>query len=510
MRAALVIAALGMLAACGDAGSSPVADVAPDAVGDATADGAADVVPDATPDATPDVAGLCGAVSLPSLRLTTEGTELRDALGRAVRLRGVNAGGRSKLAPFMPFAFAPEDPSAPAFDVALAAYLDRVRDWGLDVLRLPFTWEAVEPERGHFDATFLARLDAYVAAAGERGLRVVLDMHQDVFARPYCGDGFPLWAMADVDVPKPADCSAWFTQYYLNKDMQHDFDRFWSNADGLMDAFEAMWTMMATRYATADAVVGFEIINEPGWGSGDMDTFSHDVLSPFYTRMVGVVHAVAPDRLVFVDPTGVDGVLVTTALLRPDGDGIVFAPHYYDGLALAGGDLEGATDPAEKLAGWRDVGLAWDVPVMLGEFGIANDLDGAAAFMRRHWDALDALGMHGTQWEYSVTGDGWNAEAMSVVDADGSERATAGELVRAYPEAVAGHLVKWVYDQATRRGELDLEADGTSWITAPARLYPEGLDAEVLDGAGCVRWDADAGRLIVGGAGAVRVGFGPR
>ena len=41
------------------------------------------------------------------------------------------------------------------------------------------------------------------------------------------------------------------------------------------------------------------------------------------------MRALAPKALVFVDPPGVDAVGATTAMMRPTGDGIVFAPHYY-------------------------------------------------------------------------------------------------------------------------------------------------------------------------------------
>jgi len=477
---------------------------------DSHAADAADATLEAT-DAAPEVtAPTCAPVAPASLHLVQDGRALRDGLGRRVWLRGVNAGGRAKFPPFLPFAFEPADPSARPFDEALARYLDRVRAWGMNVLRLPFTWEAVEPTRGVWDEVFLTRLDAFVAAAGERGLRVVLDMHQDVFSRWYCGDGFPRWAMADPERAPATGCEAWFTHYFQDADMQADFDRFWSNADGLMDAFEAMWTMIAERYADAPAVIGFEPINEPGWGTRDPITFPRDVLTPFYSRMIGLLQAAAPSRLVLVDATGYDGVLVATTLARPVGDGVVFAPHYYDGVALVSGDVSNAQDPVERLALWDAVGADWDVPVLLGEFGIEAHVTGAEPFLRRHWDAFDALAMHATQWEYSVTGEGWNAEAMSLVNADGSERGLVAELVRVWPEAIAGRLESFVYDAATRKAELALDGDGVSHVVAPARLYPEGLEARVVEGVACAVWDEAHGRVIVEARGPARVRLAPR
>ncbi len=452
----------------------------------------------------------CEGTGSEVLRLTQEGTRLVDADGRAVRLRGVNAGGRAKFAPYVPFAFEDIDAGAPPFAEALAAYYDRISGWGLNVVRMPFTWEAIEPVRGTYDEVFLGRLDAMVAAAGERRIRVVLDFHQDVFGRRYCGDGFPEWALGDPDVQRPADCSAWFMNYFQNVDMMADFDRFWANEDGLRDAFEALWTMLAERYGDDDAVIGFEIMNEPGWGTNDPTTFSREVLTPFYSRMVEVVRAVSADSLVFVDTTGIDGVTGDTALGRPVGSGIVFAPHYYDALAMSGTGVPEADAVAEVLGKWQAIGAAWDVPVLVGEFGLPHDTPGADAFMRAQWDVFDRLGLHGTQWEYSVTGDNWNAESMSLVDSDGSERVMAAELVRAYPVAVAGELTSWSFDRATKAGEVAIDAAGVTLVAAPVRLYPGGPAVEVVEGEACTRWDAAREVLVIGALGPVRVSFAPR
>lgn len=494
-----------LLVGCGgDDTPADTAEAAPEVVADAV---------DSTPEATAETERpppACDDLGDPSLALTQEGTVLRDRDGRSVLLRGLNAGGRSKVPPFVPFSYDAVDEEAPPFDEALAVYLDRVHDWGLNVVRLVFTWEAVEPERGRYDEAFLQRLDAMVAAATERRVRVILDNHQDVFARPYCGDGFPLWAMADPDVDKPADCSTWFLGYFQNAAMQNDFDRFWNNEDGLMDAFEAMWTMMAQRYRDHDGVIGYEIINEPGWGTHRPETFGGEVLTPFYTRMISVIRAVTDSQLVVIDTTGIDGVLGETSLTRPEGEGLIFAPHFYDALALAGTKVPADLGIVhEKIAAWRALGDTFQLPTLIGEFGAAYDLAGAPEFIRAHWDAFDALQIHGTQWEYSVTGDVWNTEVLGVVDLDGTERATGRELLRPYPAAVAGSLTSFSYDSAAATADLSLEADGVTLIRAPARLYPNGPRVTIVEGEGCTRYDEMREELVIGARGSVRLTIAP-
>src|SRR6059058_962977 len=58
------------------------------------------------------------------------------------------------------------------------SYLDYYAGKGMDVIRLPFDWERVQPTKdGPLSATELARLDAVVDHAKAVGLKVVLDPH---------------------------------------------------------------------------------------------------------------------------------------------------------------------------------------------------------------------------------------------------------------------------------------------------------------------------------------------
>ncbi len=202
----------------------------------------------------------------------------------------------------------------------------------------------------------------------------------------------------------------------------------------------------------------------------------------------------APSTLVFFDATGPDAGAQFTSLARPQGDGLVFTPHYYQLGALDGtaGNPENVLSDLET---WQNYGKQWNVPVHLGEFGIENAASGTAAFLTAHFDALDALGMSGTQWEYSVSEDVWNAEDFSLVKADGTEEPTSPAIVRAYPRAVAGDAVAFAYDAATRGFTLGYTpAAGVTEVTMPARLYPGGYDVKITGGCADA---SQAGRLLV-------------
>ncbi len=421
----------------------------------------------------------CEITPLDPGQLSTEGTLIVDENGRRMLLRGINTGGRSKFAPFSPF-----DYEADGFQEALDTYLDRPVDWGLNVLRVPFSWDAMEPERGVDDEEWMARYDALLDGAAERGLFTIVDFHQDVYSERYCGDGFPIWASEGGEAPHH-DCHDWFTAYLTDADHKQAWDEFWADSTGIKTAFKEMWTRMAERHWGRPGVIGFEIINEPGWGNASMTTWERETLTPFYSEMVAHVRDTAPEAMLFFDGTGLDAVTARTALELPAGGNLVFAPHFYDVTVFAGGET--SVDVSDGYAAWAEVGRGWDVPVLVGEFGIPHDRDAASEYVVANYDGLDADLLHGTYWEYSASADLWNHENLGVVEADGTERPNLVDgIIRAYPQAIDGELVSWEFDAGSGATRLVFDAteDGVSELVLPTRVFG---GEPVLSGSGaCV------------------------
>jgi endoglycosylceramidase len=454
----------------------------------------------------------------PSLRVAVDGRALRDAAGRELLLRGINCGGRSKLSPFLPFEFResglPAQAAAPVFAEALARYVERVRGWGLNVVRLPWIWEALEPERGSIDELYLERYLATARAFSRRGIRVVVDFHQDVFARPYCGDGFPLWACPQPAPETPKDCTQWYSGYLSSPAVRAAFDRFWRNEDGVQDAFVAAWQRVAAAAWRIDGVIGFDLINEPFNGSAPAATWYRETLRPFYARLASALHAVAPGALLLVEPTALDGPAAETKLELPAAAGLVLAPHYYNPLVFLYREWTGSMDLAQPIGSWAGYGAAFGVPVFVGEFGVARSVKGGGEYLRALYAALDRFALHGTQWEISESALDWNDEGYNVLEADGRERPSVASLLRAYPRAVAGKLASFAFDPATRSGELEFAATagGVTEVAAPARLYPDGATATIEGVPGSATWDAAREVIVVEiwSAGNARLRFRPR
>jgi endoglycosylceramidase len=428
------------------------------------------------------------APSPPDWRLAAEGTKLVDGLGRTVFLRGINAGGRSKFAPYVPFDF-----TSGQYAAALEKYMSHAQEWGIDVMRVPFTWAALEGTEGTYDEAWLGMYAQLLASAWAHGIHTVVDFHQDVYSEVYCGDGFPAWTVKNP--PPPAhDCPIWQTEYLVDTAVEDAFDAFWGNTTGLYPKYLAAWDEMVGRFKNTPGVLGFELINEPSSGTQEDTSFEAKTLSAFYAKVAAHMRAEAPKALVFLDPTEIAGVTVASVLQSPGLPGVVFAPHFYPLLPPAPSEV------TKELVAWAKIGMMWNAPVFVGEFSASNTNPNGAAYIASVFGAVDSLGLTGAaEWEYSVSRELWNSESNTIVKPDGTEYPVASAIIRPYARAVAGASVAQTWDGSKKEFSLSYapssgETDVTE-VRLPARAFPAGY-AVALQG-GCYDAMSVTGELLV-------------
>lgn len=153
--------------------------------------------------------------------IRVEGAHFKDEHGRILLLRGVNLGGSSKV---------PARPNGATYNQAgffdhrnvsfvgrpfpleeASEHLKRLRSWGFTFVRLLVPWEAIEHAGpGLYDREYLDYLHEVVRAAGENGIRLFMDPHQDVWGRMSGGDGAPGWTFeaVGIDVTRLAETGA--------------------------------------------------------------------------------------------------------------------------------------------------------------------------------------------------------------------------------------------------------------------------------------------------------------
>ncbi|KAJ7291517.1 glycoside hydrolase superfamily [Mycena rebaudengoi] len=278
-------------------------------------------------------------------KLRTYGRHFIDAYGRVCSLRGVNLGGGCKTPanddnekfpaghqsvtfvgrPF-PLQEAPE-------------HLSRLRRWGLTFIRFLVTWEAVEHEGpGIYDKEYLEYIRAFLSLLPQYGITAFVSIHQDVWSRYSGGSGAPAWTLESVGfdlLGLEESGAAWLLGVKGGGHVEEErglwpcgYQKlaaatmatcFWAGdafapkllikgRDGtpvpvqqyLQNAFLDMSEMLVKAVGDLDAVVGFEMMNEPHRGYIDLQSlhaFDYNtdlhlsyVPSPFESFQLGAGH----------------------------------------------------------------------------------------------------------------------------------------------------------------------------------------------------------------------------
>ncbi|MDF1564351.1 MAG: cellulase family glycosylhydrolase [Deltaproteobacteria bacterium] len=239
----------------------------------------------------------------------------------ALYLRGLNFSGAAKSTPDHHLDFDEAD-------------LTRLHEGGVNSLRYLVFWNAVAPEAPDaFDAAYLAGVRERIERLEAAGLRVIVDLHQDLWGLPFNGHGAPEWACPAELKEGYTPVSPWWANYSARQ-VNACFDRFWLDG-GLQDQLAAAWAAIAGEVCASPAVIGWDLLNEPWPGSEIANrTFDQEVLLPFYRRLAGAIDAACPGKLYFLEPSlGWELGLIDE--FEPGGPGdllegrVVVAPHFY-------------------------------------------------------------------------------------------------------------------------------------------------------------------------------------
>ena len=395
--------------------------------------------------------------------LASDGTHLRDDHHRIALLRGINArvdgifdvtftDGRTALEPIPPL---------------VDADCQRMHELGLDFLRLPINWSALEPAPGTFDDAYLDRVDAAVTCAANAGLYVMIDMHEDAYSKEIGEDGAPLWAIQPAPTMLLQGPLTDLTARRTSQQVNDAFDTFFATGDpsGLQaDFFDAL-DHVATRFADTDAVIGFELYNEPPVG----DT----LVEPFSIAAATRVRAAAPDKLVVFEPSATRNLVdfsPKSSRAFPVANS-VYAPHIYTYVFAPDSTPLQNLDPADleaSVAGTRAEATAWHTPLMIGEYGIGPTAPNADLWMGVEAQLHDRYLASDAFWVWKEDSQG----AWGVFDDGGDTWTERPQVVawlsRPHAARIAGTVVANEYDYTTRALHLETHGGGTHQIYIPA------------------------------------------
>jgi endoglucanase len=278
--------------------------------------------------------------------LHTDGRQIVDANGQAVRLTGINWFG------FETNNYSPHG----LWSRSLHSFLDQIEELGYNSIRLPFCSQLFDKDTEYprIDAEANPDLvglsgpelmDKVVEGAGERGLKIILDRH-----RPDSNEQSELW----------------YTDKYSEERWISD------------------WKMLAARYKGNPTVVGFDLHNEPHgsatWGDDNPATDWRLAAE----RAGNAILEVNPDLLIIVEGVqkyrnswywwggNLEGVKDYPVRLKV-ANRLVYSAHDYPSTVADQAWFKSADYPENLPAVWRK---AWGylveediAPVWLGEFG---------------------------------------------------------------------------------------------------------------------------------------------
>lgn len=243
---------------------------------------------------------------IPELRV--DGKYLRDQFGRIALPRGLNVSGCCKL----PIGTATHNSFLDTKSISFVGrpfpldtaprHFERLRTWGVGIIRLLVTWEAVEPNApGVYDRDYLDYLKKVVMLASEYGILVIVDPHQDVWSRFTGGDGAPAWTLElvgfniskfcetgaalthqdfldldNVEAMPPMiwttnynklACATMFTLFFAGNDFAPNTKIGGSTVQEFLQShFINAMTVVAETLVGCPNLVGFDSLNEPSSG----------------------------------------------------------------------------------------------------------------------------------------------------------------------------------------------------------------------------------------------------
>ena len=408
-----------------------------------------------------------------SFKLSKDNRFILDDTGRATIFHGVNV--VVKLPPYIP--------NTDKFDPLNSLTSEDIKymkQMGFNLVRLGIIWESVERKEGEYDIAYLQKMKALVNQLGENGIYTMIDAHQDVFSRKFCGEGVPYFytekigyenkckssAIAQIlhwiNVCKPMDSYGFrldenglplvedckthnFVDYHFAPEMTSAYKSFFDNKYNIQDKFAKFWQVVAKEFKGNKYVVGYDLWNEPFPG-GLFDNIwllwpdkaDMEQLLPVYQKVDKAIREVDPNYILFFEnmpfPDNIPlfgGLQLGKFTKRPAGDNNpqVYNVHNYcclSGPTVCSGpepDLETAKKKCpeyhkKKVEQNLKDATKIKTPLIISEFGACSDSEACYHEILSVVKAAEPNFVSWAYWMYKPFGD-HTTSAIALVEKEG-------------------------------------------------------------------------------------------
>ncbi len=336
---------------------------------------------------------LAAAVAEPLPHLRVSGSRLVDDQDRPIVLKGCNLGNWLLLEPWMlgvSNQFADQHEIIKAFEdrfgqnraeALLDTYrrnwitpreLELVRHFQFNVVRVPFHHRLLADESTPVELRDDAFewLDRAVDMAEAAGVYVILDMH-----------GAPGGQSVDMTTGRKGR------------------NRLWNDA-GCQRRTAWLWQRIAERYRDRDAVIAYDLLNEP-WH--DYRTDVRGPLLKLVSKLYDSIREVDPETLIFA-PGTLQGIRFYGDPRAHGWTNVGLTEHHYPGLFGQGAPTLAAH--ANYLTTLTPARAAYlntlNVPFLVGEFNVVFDTAAQPEMMRRYYDEFAGYNWLATMWSLRI------------------------------------------------------------------------------------------------------------
>lgn len=327
--------------------------------------------------------------------LHTSGTNIVNANGATVQLKGLNLGGWFIMEPWMcpadsgglPDTYSIITELDSRFGVATeqslirdyqtnwitTADLNNITNGGFNCVRVPVWWgnfySITNTTSAGWRSDAFAELDWVVTNCASRGIYVVIDMHGVVGGQS------------------------------TNDDTgEENLNAYWTNSTDQSET-AYMWTQIVSRYNGNSAVAGYDLINEPYGAPGTAAVWNA------YSSLYNTIRSIDTNHIIIME--GTFGNWDWSMLPNPSAYGwtnIVYSMHEYQ----FGGSVAQCEAGSDNQVTDFDNHLSWNVPDFIGEW---NDMGNGAGCYDYSINDYNNAGISWTMWAYKATAgllpDGW-------------------------------------------------------------------------------------------------------
>ena len=415
---------------------------------------------------------------------------VKDKHGRSLILHGVNANADAKSDPLR--VGWPEEQD----------YADLSQKWGFNFVRYLVLWDGIEPEKGKYDTAYFSRIRERLDWCQKYNLKVVLDMHQDLYALRYGGDGAPDWAI--IDDGEPFEMQQPWELNYRQPAVVASINNFWDTTRGhgeLQEHYIKAFVEMVKEFKNHPAVIGYDLYNEPTMATAEMFSFEEKYLAPFYDKLIKAIRKEDNDNWIFFEPTalgpnqGLKSGLGKIKDYRKGEQRLVYFPHLYTIDLDVIGKYIGFPVFIDFWASSRNIEIKKQkTPLMVGEFGLNLTKPGALDYLKKSMKMFDEITSGWAYWAY-MKKDTWspfhNEKWSPFAGNDSPHKIAVSILTRPYPYCVAGHPVSYGFDEDKKEFTLVFQPDKSikepTEIYIPDDDYPNGWKLETNINKGNVK-----------------------